>query len=507
MNAFSDLDLDSLDVGFLAYLANLECVAQVAPEIAASTVREFRDQRSNLKLIASENFSSLAVQAAMGNLLTDKYAEGVPGARYYAGCDNVDAIESRAAELACKLFGADHAYVQPHSGADANMVAFWAILRAKREIPAVMKKLNAEPGSKPVLSDWQKLSPEEWEDVRLQLGNEKLLALDFSCGGHLTHGYRPNVSARMFQAHGYTVDRGTGLLDYKQIEQQAEGIKPLILLAGFSAYPRNINYAEMRRIADKVGAVLMVDMAHFAGLVAGGLLQGDYNPIAFADVVTSTTHKTLRGPRGGIVLCKQEFAEHVDKGCPMILGGPLPHVMGAKAVCFTEALKPEFKQYAKRIVDNSQALAAACRKQGIKVHTETTENHIVLLDMRPLGLTGFQCEAALRQCGVTLNRNALPFDTESPLITSGLRLGTPAVSTLGMGPSEMEEIAAIVASVLKNLTPSLTKSGAKSKREFTVPDQVRTDAIDRVGALLNRFPLYPQIDLAVLERRYLRDEA
>jgi glycine hydroxymethyltransferase len=263
----------------------------------------------------------------------------------------------------------------------------------------------------------------------------------------------------------------------------------------------------MRRIADKVGAVLMVDMAHFAGLVAGGLLQGDYNPIAFADVVTSTTHKTLRGPRGGIVLCKQEFAEHVDKGCPMILGGPLPHVMAAKAVCFTEALKPEFKQYAKRIVDNSQALAAACRKQGIKVHTETTENHIVLLDMRPLGLTGFQCEAALRQCGVTLNRNALPFDTESPLITSGLRLGTPAVSTLGMGPSEMEEIAAIVASVLKNLTPALTKSGAKSKREFTVPDKIRTDAIDRVGTLLNRFPLYPQIDLGVLERRYLRDEA
>jgi glycine hydroxymethyltransferase len=507
MHAFSDLDLDALDVGFLAYLANLECVAQVAPEIAASTVRELRDQRSNLKLIASENFSSLSVQAAMGNLLTDKYAEGVPGARYYAGCDNVDAIESRAAELACKLFGADHAYVQPHSGADANLVAFWAILRAKREIPAVMKKLNAEPGAKPVLSDWQKLSPEEWEDVRLQLGSEKLLALDFSCGGHLTHGYRPNVSARMFQAHGYTVDRGTGLLDYKQIEQQAEAIKPLILLAGFSAYPRNINYAEMRRIADKVGAVLMVDMAHFAGLVAGGLLQGDYNPIAFADVVTSTTHKTLRGPRGGIVLCKQEFAEHVDKGCPMILGGPLPHVMAAKAVCFTEALKPEFKQYAKRIVDNSQALAAACRKQGIKVHTEMTENHIVLLDMRPLGLTGFQCEAALRQCGVTLNRNALPFDTESPLITSGLRLGTPAVSTLGMGPSEMEEIAAIVASVLKNLTPALTKSGAKSKREFTVPDKIRTDAIDRVGTLLNRFPLYPQIDLGVLERRYLRDEA
>ena len=353
-----------------------------------------------------------------------------PEHRYYAGCDNVDAVESLACTLACRLFGADHAYVQPHSGADANLVAFWAILRARREIPAVLKKLGADPQSKPVLSDWQKLSAADWEQIRRDLGNEKLLALDFSCGGHLTHGYRPNVSARMFQACSYTVDPKTGLLDYAEIERQAQEVRPLILLAGFSAYPRNINYKEMRRIADRVDAVLMVDMAHFAGLVAGGVLQGDFNPIAHADVVTSTTHKTLRGPRGGLVLCKKEFQEHVDKGCPMVLGGPLAHVMAAKAVCFTEALRPEFKQYAQRIVDNSRALAAALDRNGLRVHTGTTENHLVLVDVRPLGLSGFQSETALRQCGVTLNRNALPFDPEPPLITSGLRLGSAAVSTL-----------------------------------------------------------------------------
>lgn len=485
-----------------AVLANLELVAAVAPEIAASIVKELRSQRSSLKLIASENYCSPAVQAAMANWLTDKYAEGVPGARYYAGCDNVDAIEARACELACKVFGADHAYVQPHSGADANMVAFWAILRAKREIPAVMKKLNLPDDKPPALSDWQKLPAADWEEIRRALGNEKLLALDFSCGGHLTHGYRPNVSARMFQAHGYTVDEATGLLDYAKIHAQAKEIKPLILLAGFSAYPANINYREMKKIADDVGAVLMVDMAHFAGLVAGGVLQGDFNPIAFADVVTTTTHKTLRGPRGGMVLCKKEFAEHVDKGCPMILGGPLPHVMAAKAVCFTEALKPEFKAYAKRITDNSKALAAACVNKGIKVHTGTTENHLVLLDLRPMKLTGFQAEAALRQCGVTLNRNALPFDSEPPLITSGLRLGTAAVSTLGMDQEDMGEIAAIISLVLTNLTPALTKSGAKSKREFVLDDKIKTEAKNRVQTLLDRYPLYGEIDLAALEARF-----
>ena len=247
----------------------------------------------------------------------------------------------------------------------------------------------------------------------------------------------------------------------------------------------------------------MVDMAHFAGLVAGGVLQGDFNPIAFADVVTSTTHKTLRGPRGGLVLCKKEFQEHVDKGCPMVLGGPLAHVMAAKAVCFTEALRPDFKLYAQRIVDNSKVLAAALVRNGLRVHTGTTENHLVLVDVRPLGLTGFQSESALRQSGITLNRNALPFDPEPPLITSGLRLGSAAVSTLGMGPQEMDEIAAIMALVLKNLTPARTKSGQPSKREFTMADSIRGQAVRRVKKLLGKFPLYKEIDLAVLEQRYL----
>jgi glycine hydroxymethyltransferase len=256
----------------------------------------------------------------------------------------------------------------------------------------------------------------------------------------------------------------------------------------------------MRRIADRVDAVLMVDMAHFAGLVAGGVLAGEYNPIPYADVVTSTTHKTLRGPRGGLVLCKKEFQEHVDKGCPLVLGGPLPHVMAAKAVCFAEALRPEFKDYARRIVENSGALAEACGRAGIKVHTGRTENHLVLLDVRPLGVTGYQAEAALRQCGVTLNRNSLPFDPEPPLVTSGLRLGTAAVSTLGMGPAEMEEIAAIIGMVLKALAPAETQSGRKSKKNFHLDPGVQDAASTRVRELLKRFPVYPELDLELLEK-------
>lgn len=502
MDGSGDRAAKSDDLPHRALCANLDCVARVAPEVAALIVRELHDQRANLKLIASENYSSPAVQAAMANLLTDKYAEGVPGARYYAGCENVDGIEALAASLACKLFGADHAYVQPHSGADANLVAFWAILRARREIPAVVRKLGLSPDAKPALSDWQKLSVAEWDEIRRELGNERLLALDFSCGGHLTHGYRPNVSARMFQAHGYAVDRASGLLDYDAIERQAIEVRPLILLAGFSAYPANINYRRMREVADRVGAVFMVDMAHFAGLVAGGVLTGDFNPIPFADVVTSTTHKTLRGPRGGLVLCRREFQEHVDKGCPMVLGGPLPHVMAAKAVCFTEALRPEFQEYARQVVANAQSLAAACGREGIPVHTGRTENHLVLLDMRSLGVTGFQAEAALRQCGVTLNRNALPFDSETPLITSGLRLGAAAVTTLGMGEPEMAEIARIIALVVKHLAPAMTKTGQKSKREFVLDDRKQTDALGRVHSLLARFPVYPTIDLLELEHRF-----
>ena len=281
------------DAGALAYIASLEAVHAVAPEIAATTVQELADQRTNLKLIASENYCSLATQLAMGNLLTDKYSEGFPFHRFYAGCDNVDAVESRAAEIACEIFGADHAYVQPHSGADANLIAYWAILYQRVEVPGLEELGETNPSN---------LSREDWDKLREKLGNQRLLGLDYYSGGHLTHGYRHNVSAQMFDSYTYTVSKETGLLDYDQIEAQAKEIKPLILLAGYSAYPRTIDFKRMRQIADSVGAVLMVDMAHFAGLVAGKVFEGDYNPVAHAHVVTTTTHKTLRGP-GAVWFC------------------------------------------------------------------------------------------------------------------------------------------------------------------------------------------------------------
>ncbi|MEO8621578.1 MAG: glycine hydroxymethyltransferase, partial [bacterium] len=334
--------IGELPLGMMAYLANLDLVARGAPEIARAIVQELSHQRSAVKLIASENYSSLAVQSAMANLLTDKYAEGVPGKRFYAGCESVDDIESYAADRACELFGAEHAYVQPHSGADANLVAFWAILSARLETPALAALGESDPA---------KLSQEQWNTVRASLGNQRLLGLDLYSGGHLSHGYRRNVSGRMFESHSYFVNRETHLLDYAEIERIAREVKPLILLAGYSAYSRSVNFARMREIADAVGAVLMVDMAHFAGLVAGKVFTGDFDPVAHAQVVTSTTHKTLRGPRGGLVLTTSEFAEHVDKGCPLVLGGPLPHVLAAKAVAFTEALLPEFRTYASQIVD------------------------------------------------------------------------------------------------------------------------------------------------------------
>ena len=309
---------DKINTAMVAYVANLTEVAAVGPEIAASVVKELETQRAHLKLVASENYCSLNTQAAMGNLLTDKYAEGYPDHRYYGGCENVDAVESVAAEEAKALFGAEHAYVQPHSGADANLVAFWAILNAKIEMPAL------ETIGETNLTN---LSKETWDELRVKLGNQKLMGLDYYSGGHLTHGYRQNLSARMFDSYSYTVDKETGLFDYDAIEKQAMELKPLILLTGYSAYPRAINFKRFREIADKCGAVLMVDMAHFAGLVAGKVFTGEENPVEWADVVTTTTHKTLRGPRGALVLCKQEFAESVNKGCPLALGGPLPHVM------------------------------------------------------------------------------------------------------------------------------------------------------------------------------------
>lgn len=477
------------------YLGQLTQIQKVAPSVAHSIVMELEDQRCNyLKLIASENFSSLPVQAAMGNLLTDKYAEGFPYHRFYAGCDNVDEIEAFAASKACKLFKAEHAYVQPHSGADANLCAYWAILNAKVQLPALEEMGVTNPSH---------MSREDWNKIREACHNQRLLGLDYYSGGHLTHGYRQNISAQMFDSYTYTVNGETGLLDYDEIEAMAKEIKPLILLAGYSAYPRKINFARMAEIAHSAGAVFMVDMAHFAGLVAGGVFEGDYNPVLHADVVTSTTHKTLRGPRGGLILCKEEFADSVDKGCPLVIGGPLPHVMASKAICFTEALSDEFKTYASNIVKNASSLSDYLQEEGFKIATGGTDNHLMLIDVTPLGLNGRQAESLIRECGITLNRNALPFDPNGPWYTSGLRIGTPAVTTLGMGDEEMKEIASIFALVLKNAQPvRLTKgerAGELSKNKAKAPQDVMEEARSRVSALLSRFPLYPELDLDFLK--------
>ncbi|MCL2220295.1 MAG: glycine hydroxymethyltransferase [Chitinispirillia bacterium] len=493
----SKTDISKVDTGLVAYLANLEEVARVAPSVAASTVKELEDQRSNLKLIASENYCSLATQLAMGNLLTDKYAEGFPNHRFYAGCANVDTIESYAVEQARKLFGAEHAYVQPHSGADANLIAYWAILTARVQIPALEEMGETNPS---------KLSQEDWNKLRARLGNQKLLGMDYYSGGHLTHGYRHNVSAQMFDAYNYGVDKGTGILDYDVIEKMAVDLKPLILLAGYSAYPRKINFARMRAIADKAGAVFMVDMAHFAGLVAGKVFEGDFDPVAHAHVVTTTTHKTLRGPRGGLVLCTEEFAESVDKGCPLVMGGPLGHVMAAKAVALTEANSPAFRDYAASIVKNSSAMSKFCIDEGMTVATGGTENHLFLINVTPYGLTGRQAESALRDCGITLNRNSLPYDANGPWYTSGLRIGTPATTTLGMGVDEMKEIAAVLKLVLSNTKPETVTSGENagkpSKAKYIIDASAANEARTRVKALLAKFPVYPQLDLDLLKKSF-----
>jgi glycine hydroxymethyltransferase len=471
----------------VAFRAALEVVARVSPEVAKSIRGELADQRSHLKLIASENFASPAVLLAMGSWLSDKYAEGSPGHRFYAGCDNVDAIESRAVALAKALFGAEHAYVQPHSGSDANLVAFWAVLTHRVEAPAL-----ARLGAK----DVRDLSTDDWEALRRTLGTQKMMGMALDAGGHLTHGFRPNVSGKLFQYCSYTVDPETHLLDYEEVRRRARAERPLLLVAGYSSYPRKVNFRLFREIADEVDAVLMVDMAHFAGLVAGKVFTGDFDPVRHAHVVTTTTHKTLRGPRGGMVLSDAALAETIDRGCPLVLGGPLPNVVAAKAVALEEASRPEFADYARRIVENAAALAAALQGEGVTVVTGGTENHLVLVDVRPFGLTGRQAEAALRSAHLTVNRNVVPYDTNGSWYTSGLRLGTPAVTTLGMGPAEMRAIAALVASVLRATTPQTTAAGKPSPANHRLEERVRSAAASAVRELLGRFPLYPGIEVS-----------
>lgn len=468
----------------LAELAVIDYLMSIAPQVTKNILLELQDQRRYLKMIASENYSSLAVQLAMGNWLTDKYAEGYPHHRFYAGCDHVDAIEEEACHHLKELFGAEHAYVQPHSGADANLVAFWAILTTR-----VQSKQLESLGKKSV----DELSVEEFEALRQLLINQKLMGLSLNSGGHLTHGYRHNISSKIFRTVFYDVDPATGLIDYDVVARRAREEQPAILLAGYTAYPRRINFAKMREIADEVGATLMVDMAHFSGLVAGKVFVDEYNPVPYADVVTSTTHKTLRGPRGGFILCKEPYAESVNKGCPLVQGGPLPHVLAAKAIAFEEARRPSFVNYAHRIVENARALAEALMEQGVTVLTKGTDNHMVLIDVSPFGCTGRQAEHALRQGLITANRNAIPFDKNGPWYTSGVRLGTPALTTLGMGPGEMRIIASCIVDCLRHIEPVMSEKGVVSKALCQVDEAVVDQVQSKVRELLQRHPLYPEV--------------
>lgn len=399
-------------------------------EVFAACERELCRQRQNIELIASENIVSKAVLLAAGSVLTNKYAEGYPGKRYYGGCMYVDEVEELARERAKKLFGAKHANVQPHSGANANLAVFFALL---------------QPG-------------------------DTVLSMSLAHGGHLSHGSPVNISGKYFNIVPYGVDGTTGRIDYDEVLRLAKEHKPKLILAGASAYPRAIDFAKFREIADEVGAYLMVDMAHIAGLVAAGLHQ---NPVPYADVVTTTTHKTLRGPRGGMILCREEYAKQIDKAIfPGTQGGPLMHIIAAKAVAFGEALTPAFAEYQKNIVSNAAALANALTARGFSLVSGGTDNHLMLLDLRGTGLTGKELEVRLDEVHITANKNTVPNDPESPFVTSGLRIGTPAVTTRGFGTAEMEQIAGFIDDTVRRF------------------DETRGRVLDEVSALCEKYPIY-----------------
>ena len=469
-----------------AYRTLLDVIGKVEPRICQAIRDELTDQRASLKLIASENYASLPVLATMGTWLSDKYAEGTIGHRFYAGCQNVDVVESVAAEHARELFGAEYAYAQPHSGIDANLTAYWAILAHHIETPAL-----TEFGSRNV----SELSEADWETLRARFGSQRLLGMSLDAGGHLTHGFRPNVSGKMFHQRSYGTNPETGLLDYDALAAQAAEFKPLVIVAGYSAYPRRIDFAKMREIADSVGAVLMVDMAHFAGLVAGKVFTGNENPVPFAQVVTTTTHKSLRGPRGGLVLATKDYAGDVDRGCPMVLGGPLSHIMAAKAIALAEARTEAFRDYAHRVVDNARALAEGLLKRGSTLVTGGTDNHIVLLDVSSFGLTGRQAESALLDSGIVTNRNSVPNDPNGAWYTSGIRLGTPALTSRGFTTSDMDEVAAMITDVLKKTTPTTTKDGKPGKAKYELTPEVAEGSKDRAAKLLDLHPLYPGFEI------------
>jgi glycine hydroxymethyltransferase len=414
-------------------MSNMEALAATDPEIADIVRREVERQNTTLQLIASENFTSPAVLAAQGSVLTNKYSEGYPAKRYYGGNFVVDEAEELARARACSLFGAEHANVQPHSGANANMAAYLALL---------------DPG-------------------------DTVMGMRLDQGGHLTHGSPVNFSGRLYRFVAYGVDDDSETLDYDAIRDLARAERPRMVVAGATAYPRTIDFAAFRSIADEVGAVLMVDAAHIAGLVAGGAHP---SPVPFADLVTFTTHKTLRGPRAGAILCRDEYAAAIDKAVfPGLQGGPLMHVVAAKAVAFREAARPEFRDYAAQIVANARALAAALAAEGFRIVSGGTDNHLMLVDLRPFGVTGKVAQEALDRAGITTNKNAIPNDPEKPFVTSGLRLGTAAVTTAGMGEPEMGQVAELIARVLR--APD--------------DDQVAQEVRDTTARLCSKFTPYP----------------
>ncbi len=469
-----------------AYRAALAVIETVEPRIAEATRAELADQRASLKLIASENYASPAVLLTMGTWLSDKYAEGTVGHRFYAGCQNIDTVEAVAAEHARELFGAEYAYAQPHSGIDANLVAFWAILANRVELPEL-----AEVGAKGV----NDLTEDQWESLRHKFGNQRALGMSLDAGGHLTHGFRPNISGKMFHQRSYGTDPETQLLDYDAVRAAAHEFKPLVLIAGYSAYPRRVNFAKMRQIADEVGATFMVDMAHFAGLVAGKVFTGEENPVPYAHLVTTTTHKSLRGPRGGMVLATKEYADSVDRGCPMVLGGPMGHVMAAKAVALAEARTPAFQTYAQAVADNAKTLADGLRQRGVKLVTGGTDNHLVLLDVSGFGLTGRQAESALLDAGIVTNRNAVPSDPNGAWYTSGVRIGTPALTSRGFGAAEFDTVAELIVGVLTNTTPVTASTGKPGKAKYLLADGIADRTKAAAAELLDANPLYPGLTL------------
>ncbi|WHY66965.1 serine hydroxymethyltransferase [Neobacillus sp. SuZ13] len=407
---------------------------QADEQVFQAIQKELGRQRSKIELIASENFVSEAVMEAQGSVLTNKYAEGYPNRRYYGGCEYVDIVEDLARNRAKEIFGAEYVNVQPHSGAQANMAVYFTVL---------------EQG-------------------------DTVLGMNLSHGGHLTHGSPVNFSGVQYNFVEYGVDETTHRINYDDVRAKALEHKPKMIVAGASAYPRAIDFAKFREIADEVGAYLMVDMAHIAGLVAAGLHQ---NPVPYADFVTTTTHKTLRGPRGGMILCKEEFGKKIDKSIfPGIQGGPLMHVIAAKAVAFGEALQDSFKDYAGQIIANAQRLADSLQKEGLQLVSGGTDNHLLLVDVTTLGLTGKVAEKVLDEVGITVNKNTIPFDQQSPFVTSGIRIGTAAVTSRGFAEEEMDEIASIIAFTLKN-----HEDAAKLE-----------EAAGRVEALTSKFTLYPE---------------